>query len=180
MLAFYLSIIDTEEGKIKFSKIYENYLDWMLKVAYHFTKNTHDAEEIVHDVFVDFAEYNSSVPTNNSDETKSYLFICIRNKTMQFSKHADKLPTVSFDSFFTISSEKSIEDHITNEEFCAEVERFINTMKPIYKDALTLHYFYNKSIKEIAQILNVPLNTASTRIKRGKAILKERFKDLDI
>ena len=180
MLAFYLSIIDTEEGKIKFSKIYESYLDWMLKVAYHFTKNTHDAEEIVHDVFVDFAECNCSIPTNSSDETKAYLYICLRNKAIKHSRHTDKLPTVGFDNFFSISSEENIEENVTREEFCAEVEAFINKMKPIYKDALTLYYFYDKSIKEIAQILNVPLNTASTRFKRGKEILKERFKDLDI
>ena len=180
MLAFYLSIIETEKERDSFSAIYDNYLDWMLKVAYHFSGNIHDAEEIVHDVFMNIAEYNISVPTKNEDETKAYLFICIRNKAISVLKQKGRITTVSIDDFFDITSEEIVEDCVAKTEEYTEIDKFISTMKPIYRDALTLHFFYEKSLVEISKILNVPLNTVSTRIKRGKAILKERFKDLDI
>ena len=78
MLSFYLSLIETEEDKVQFEKIYDKYLDWMVQMAYHCTKNIHDAEDIVDDVFMDIIRTNSSVPTENADKTKSYLFVCLR------------------------------------------------------------------------------------------------------
>ena len=109
MLAFYLSIIETEKERDSFSAIYDNYLDWMLKVAYHFSGNIHDAEEIVHDVFMNIAEYNISVPTKNEDETKAYLFICIRNKAISVLKQKGRITTVSIDDFF----QQCVAHHIT-------------------------------------------------------------------
>ena len=52
MLSFYLSTIDTDDNKAVFGRIYEEHLDWMLKIAYHFVKNESDAQDVVHDVFM--------------------------------------------------------------------------------------------------------------------------------
>lgn len=52
MLLLYLSLLETEEDRLKITKIYENYLDWMLKMAYHYLKNEADAEDAVNDVFL--------------------------------------------------------------------------------------------------------------------------------
>ena len=53
-------------------------------------------------------------------------------------------------------------------------------MNVIYKDVLTLYIKFGMSLKEIAKALNVPPKTVQTRFMRGKAILKERFGDIEI
>ena len=180
MLSFYLSLIETEEDKAQFEKIYDKYLDWMVQMAYHYTRNIHDAEEIVHDVFMDIICTNSSVPTDNADETKSYLFVCLRNRVKKSIKSKKKITIIEFDKLFNLYADEDTEESALEKESYAELKAFIDSMNPIYKDVLTLYFFYDKSLKEISQELKAPLNTVSTRFKRGRAILKERFTDLDI
>lgn len=180
MLSFYLSLIETEEDKAQFEKIYDKYLDWMVQIAYHCTKNIHDAEDIVDDVFMDIIRTNSSVPTDNANETKSYLFICLRNRIKKAIKSKKKITIVEFDKLFNLHADENTEESALQNESYDELKMFIDAMNPIYKDVLTLYFFYGKSLKEISQEFNLPLNTISTRFKRGRAILKERFTDLDI
>ena len=180
MLSFYLSLIETEEDKAQFEKIYDKYLDWMVQMAYHCTKNIHDAEDIVDDVFMDIIRTNSSVPTENADKTKSYLFVCLRNRIKKVIKSKKKITIVEFDKLFNLYADEDTEKTAIQNESYEELKAFIDTMNPIYKDVLTLYFFYGKSLKKISKEFNLPLNTVSTRFKRGRAILKERFTDLDI
>ena len=50
----------------------------------------------------------------------------------------------------------------------------------IYKDVLTLKVLFDKTLKEISQMLNLSVKTVETRYLRGKSMLKERFGDVDI
>jgi RNA polymerase sigma-70 factor (ECF subfamily) len=180
MLSFYLSLIETEEDKAQFEKIYCKYLDWMVQIAYHYTKNIHDAEDIVNDVFMDIIKTNSSIPTNNDDETKSYLFICLRNRIKKAMKDNKGITIIEFDKLANFFSTEDTESKALQGERYDELKSFIDTMNPIYKDVLTLYFFFGKSLREISKEFDLPLNTVSTRFKRGKAILKERFTDLEI
>ncbi len=180
MILFYLSLIEAEEDRVIFSKIYEKHLDWMLQIAYHYTKNEHDAQDVVHDVFMDIIKTDSSIPVNSCDETKAYLFICLRNRASTFNKIKNKLLTISLDKLHNLSTEDAVEKDSSVLSTANQLQAFIDTMPAIYKDVLFLYFVKHKSLKDISKILKAPLNTAATRLKRGKAILKERFKDLNI
>ncbi|MBQ7352394.1 MAG: sigma-70 family RNA polymerase sigma factor [Clostridia bacterium] len=180
MLFFYLSLIETDEDKKLFSEVYENYLDWMLRIAFHYTKNEQDSQDIVHDVFAEIIKSNTFLPSKTEKEIKSYLFICIRNRISKIIKKKNLQQNINFDLLFSLHSEENIEDKISNDDVVSSVQKFIDSMNPIYKDVLTLFFFYEKSIKEIAEILSAPIATVRTRLKRATDILKERFKEFDI
>ena len=48
-----------------------------------------------------------------------------------------------------------------------KIHQAIASLKPIYQDAITLRYFEDKSIREIAEILDLSENTVKTHIHRG-------------
>lgn len=48
-----------------------------------------------------------------------------------------------------------------------------------YKNPLILKYIYNCTNKEIAEILNITETNVSTRLARGKAIVKDIIKRED-
>ena len=181
MLSFYLSTIDTDDNKAVFGRIYEEHLDWMLKIAYHFVKNESDAQDVVHDVFMEIIKNDCSIPTQEVDRTRAYLFICIRNRAIKLNESRSKRKATSLDQLFNIpSGEENAEDEALKNDMYLSMLNFINSMSSKYKDVLTLHIVYNKSVKEISKIMCVPHKTIETRLRRGKKILKERFKDLDI
>lgn len=180
MLLFYLSLIQSEEERINITRIYETYLNWMLKIAFHFLQDETDAEDAVNDVFLSLISGNSSIPTDSENETKAYLFICIRNAAFKIKKSKSKHKTVNYDELYNVSVKYNLEDDFFNKDRYNEVLSFINTMSPIYKDVLTLKLTFNKPLKEISKILNIPLKTAESRLLRGKSLLNERFGDIDV
>ncbi len=180
MLQFYLSLIETEDDRANISRIYEQYLDWMIKIAYHYLRDDKDAEDAVSDVFLNIISTNSSIPMNPEKETKAYLFICIRNSVSRIQRLKNKNRAVNFDELFSLSSKVNVEDDIIRKDSYDMLLQFVNAMPPIYKDVLTLYVAFNRSTVEISQLLKIPYKTAETRLRRGKAILKERLGDIDI
>ena len=180
MLTFYLSLITNEEDKATIARIYDTYLGWMLKIAFHYLKNDIDAEDAVNDVFLSIIGGNCTVPIHDENETKSYLFICIRNSALNLKKSNNKHKTVNYDEFFNLPTVYDLEDDVLKKDSYYEVLNFVNTMPSIYKDVLTLYISLEKSLKEISVLLNLPFETIETRFRRGKAILKNKFGDLDI
>ena len=180
MLTFYLSLITNEEDRATITRIYDTYLEWMLKTAFHYLKNETDAEDVVNDVFLSIIGGSCPVPTNDENETKAYLFICIRNAAFNLKKSNNKHKTVNYDEFFNLPTLYNLEDDVLKKDSYYEVLSFVNTMPSIYKDVLTLYISFEKSLKEISVLLNLPFKTVETRFRRGKAILKNKFGDLDI
>lgn len=180
MLLFYLSLIETEEGKAKITKIYETYLDWMLKMAFHYLKNEIDAEDAVNDVFLSIISTDCSVPLDNERETKAYLFICIKNRALYLLKSKNKHKTINYDELFNLSVKYNLEEKIVKKDIKETLLSFINTMSPIYRDVLIMRILFDKTLKEIATELNLSFKTVETRFSRGRTILKERFGDIDI
>ena len=175
-----MSLITNEEDKATITKIYDTYLSWMLKIAFHYLKNDADAEDAVNDVFLSIIGGNCTVPTNNENETKSYLFICIRNSALNLKKLNSKHKTVNFDEFFNLPTVYNLEEDVLKKDSYYELLAFVNTMPSIYKDVLTLYISFEKTLKEISVLLNLPFKTVETRFRRGKKILKNKFGDLDI
>ena len=51
------------------------------------------------------------------------------------------------------------------------------TLKPVYRDVITLRFFEDKSYAEIADILEIPEGTVATYIARGKGALRKALQD---
>lgn len=47
-----------------------------------------------------------------------------------------------------------------------------------YQSALELHYWEDLTVAEIGEVLEVPLGTAKTRLRRGRELLRERLLEL--
>lgn len=56
MLAFYMMLIDDEQNKSKFEKLYYEYRDRMMYVALSVLHNNEDAEDAVHNAFIGIAK----------------------------------------------------------------------------------------------------------------------------
>lgn len=71
MLNVYLNLIDNEEKKKFFEKLYETYQKQLLKIAYSILNNPHDAEIVVHNIFYDIA----TSQTTKMNKTQKIIFI---------------------------------------------------------------------------------------------------------
>ena len=68
----------------KFNYIYDKFLQELFNVAYGYTKNVDDSNDIVHNSFVKLLKANISLETDN--DIKYYLIRIVINESIDFLK----------------------------------------------------------------------------------------------
>jgi len=66
-----------------------------------------------------------------------------------------------------------IEEDLIQMDFSAEVARLLEQIHPPYADILTLRFYYELEICEIAKLLDITENNVSVRINRALTALKK-------
>lgn len=100
-----------------------------------------------------------------------------RDELRRRGRRVPAMPPISDDDGQSIDPLASIADDdrwadpaevATNVELRAEVSRALDKLEDHYRLALTLYYFDDLRYNDIAEILDVPLNTVKSYIRRGK------------
>ena len=74
---------------------------------------------------------------------------------------------------------KSPEELLISEEDEKKIYDIVSTLDLNYQDIIRLRFFEEKSIKEIAEELNLSISNTKVRIMRAKKVLGELLKDQD-
>lgn len=168
MLYIYLSTLDTDEEKRKFEKLYIIYKDDMYDIAHNILKNKFDAEDAVHNAFMRIA--NSFKSVMNIQSLKPYIAIVTKNTAIDIYNKNKKI-SQNTDSLFESNASISV-DFFERFEF-EDLVSTIESLTPVYKDILYLHYFNGIPVKLCAKSLNITEGNAYKRIERAKMMLSE-------
>ncbi len=182
----FLYLIDNEEDRSYLERIYNAHHQQMYYLAYSITSNVADAEDVVHDIFRNVAENKLSDIKNITNKTalKNYLLKATKHTAINNIKsrenthlHYDSLddsdadiPELSDDSFFD-----TILVHL-------EYDRVIAAMRSLdkkYFKVLYSHYAEEKSIPEVAKLLDQSVDTTKKQLVRGKKLLLSRLEQED-
>jgi RNA polymerase sigma-70 factor (ECF subfamily) len=147
-------------------RIYEKYRKDMLRLAAILSNNTSDAEDIVHDVFVSFAQ---SVETLRlSGNLKSFLLTCVANRARNKNKENQRRQTTGLDKAeFIVSQSKTAEQWMIQSE---ELRRWSDIMAQLpyeQRETVILHLRAGMKFRQIAQSQGVSVNTVKGRYRYG-------------
>jgi RNA polymerase sigma-70 factor (ECF subfamily) len=59
------------------------------------------------------------------------------------------------------------------------LERLMGALSPVQRAALTLYYWEDRSVEEVAETLGIPENTVKTHLSRARAELRESWRRTD-
>lgn len=152
--------------KEKFENLAEKYMDMIYRVAYSWTKNPDDANDVTQDVLIQLYKTNKAFESDS--HIKNWLLkVTVNQCKMLFRSLWNKMEDIS-DYAETIGFED--ESHM---------DLFFAVMKldKKYRVPLMLFYYEGYSTKEISSILEIPEKTISTRLFRAKAKLEEYLKE---
>lgn len=74
-------------------------------------------------------------------------------------------------------SEESIEENYFRKELIAEVDQVIGTLPEKIRVPLTLFYFSDCSVEQIAAIIKKPPGTVKSRLFKGRKLIKKRLEE---
>lgn len=144
-----------------FMRVYRGYRNTVYGVAFNYTKNKADADDILQDVFLKY--YNSDKTFQGDEHIKAWL---IRVTVNTCKKHL-----MSFWTKLTVPIDDTIpfEDKSDLELFDA-----VMSLPKSYRMVIHLHYYEGYKISEIASILDAKESTIKVRLMRARKILKEK------
>ena len=74
------------------------------------------------------------------------------------------------------STEKTVIDKYYKEE----IKDTIFSLPKVYREVVYLYYYDSLTIEEIAKVLDVPVNTVKTRLRRAKQRLESMIKGAEL
>ena len=173
MLIFCLTFIDDFEDKKLFENLFITYRKQMVYLAMTFIHNQDDAEDIVHDVFLNVAQRHMSIikTIKNDCDLRNYLLKATKNKALNRIRDRKK-DSICIDSILEFSNENVSDgefiDEICNHSEYEQVLSSIESLDEIYRNSLYYHFVLEIPIQEVSKILNQSISTTKKQLVRGK------------
>jgi RNA polymerase sigma-70 factor (ECF subfamily) len=143
--------------------IYEKYGDSLLTTAAVLVGDMAAAEDILHDVFVSFAEGIADFELTGS--LKGYLAKCVVNSAKD-ALRAQKRQKVLLSAIETPESHKP-EEVIEADEEAKRLADALNEIPSEQREAIVMHLRGEMKLSEIADLQGVSVNTAKSRYRYG-------------
>jgi RNA polymerase sigma-70 factor (family 1) len=171
-----------------FAQLHTRFYRKLCQFAYSLVRSKETAEEIVEDVFIRIWSNRHSITA--IDNLTVYLYVAVKNKALNIlSKKAHELVTAPFD-FLEIdipSQNSDPQDLLINNEIMHRMHKAVNDLPPRCKMIFKLVREDGLKYKEVAQILNISVNTidaqmaiAVKRICKSLQLQKNRVGSLKI
>lgn len=149
--------------------LHEKYYNRMWLWAGKYTRNEALAEELVSDCFIKLWDGRRKIIIEKS--LKSYLFLMLRNQIISESRKS------KHEFVFNSGNVPDLPDEagMNNQDFYVELYAAISKIPEQRRRILELAAFESLSYKEIADRLNISVNTVKTQMGRAYQFLKEEL-----
>jgi len=175
---------ELKDGDISaLGKLYDQYIDMLFSYGMQLSNNKDHVMNCIHDLFIDLYKYRTKLA--KTDNVKYYLFKSLKRKI--YKKVNTKL-VLTKDNFTTVNTtktgiySKSYEEDIIASEHVSErsikLAEAMNSLTERQREALFLRFNEDRPYEEIAELLNVSVQTSRTTIYRAIKSLRNRLVSL--
>lgn len=159
-------------------QIIERYFSTLYKIAFLQLKNTEDAKDVVQEVF--FRYMKSDVVFESREHEKAWfikvtLNCCRKLWRSGWFKHRAVLP-VGDEEECTASGEETEERYLKSERN-RQLLKAVWELPDKYREVIHLFYYEELTVKEIAEIVGKQESTITSRLTRGRNILKKKLQE---
>ena len=155
-----------------FKQLFEAYFKKMTLFAEYFLLDRDEAEDIAQEIFVDLWNNSSALP--NISNIKSYLFVQVRNRCLNRLKHLHVE-----DNYKQWLQEAQIYAEIPEAEIDQEIlERVYQVIEELPEQSKIIFkrcVLDGKKYKEVAEEMDISINTVNTQMKRSYKFIRSRL-----
>ena len=156
-----------------FEEIYEKYATDVLRVSYFYLGDRQKAEDVCQDVFVRLI---TNAPVLQEGREKAWLLKVALNRCRDLWRGAwVKRVILGSPAFELIPAPDEI-DKLADQK---EIMGAIHQLPASFREVILLHYYQGYGITEIAEMMDLPEGTISSRLSRGRKKLESILKGGD-
>lgn len=172
--------MDREEKDFILEKVMIEYGNELVRLAFSYVKDTEIAKDMVQNTFIKC--YKNLDSFRNDAQIKTWLYRITINECKDYLKSWN-YKMVQVKSFINEtaksvlpSTEKTVIDKYNNEE----IKDTIYSLPKMYREVVYLYYYDSLKTEEIAGVLDIPVNTVKTRLRRAKQRLESMIKEAEL
>jgi RNA polymerase sigma-70 factor (ECF subfamily) len=146
-------------------RIYEKYLNYLITLAMALSNDAGTAQDVVHDVFVSFAQSASSFKLRGN--LKAYLAICVINRARDQIRSRQRSKLGLSQSGLAETDAKDPEELVIGSEEARLLNKTIAQLPQDQRETIVLHLKGEMKFTEIAKLQGVSVNTILGRYRYG-------------
>jgi RNA polymerase sigma-70 factor (ECF subfamily) len=155
-------------------RIYEKYRDGLLKVAAALLNDRSGVEDVLHDVFLDFAGTTGRFRLKGS--LKGYLAICVANRARDLNRTKRRHSVVDLGEMSSQTEAADCPERAAmSRELVAKFDAAMAELPDEQREILVLHLQGELPFREIARLNEISINTALSRYRYGLEKLRSTF-----
>ncbi|MFJ7953578.1 sigma-70 family RNA polymerase sigma factor [Lysinibacillus sp. NPDC096418] len=172
--------MDREEKDYILEKIMIEYGNELVRLAFSYVKDAEIAKDMVQNTFIkcyknlDSFRFDAQIKTwlyritinECKDYLKSWNYKMVHVKSFIHETAKSILP----------STEKTVIDKYNNDE----IKDTIFSLPKVYREVVYLYYYDSLKTEEIAKVLDIPVNTVKTRLRRAKQRLESMIREAEL
>ncbi len=166
-----------------FAEIVEFYKDKVFQISYRMLGNRHEAEDIAQEAFIRAYVNIHSYDMNKKFSTWLYRIATnlsidrIRKKKPDYYLDAEIAGSDGLTMYSQVAADAALpEDELETMELQEQIQAEILKLPEKYRSVIVLKYIEEFSLKEIGEILDLPIGTVKTRIHRGREALRNQLR----
>ncbi len=168
-----------------FSELVDLYKDKVYQISYRMLGNIHEAQDVAQEAFL--RAYMNIDSFDPSRKFSTWLFRITTN--LSIDRLRKKKPDFYLDeevpgtegltlSSQLAASEETPEDIVVTKEMQDWLQQEIIRLPVKYRSVIILKYIEYLSLKEISEILDLPVATVKTRVHRGREPLRKKLRHI--
>jgi RNA polymerase sigma-70 factor (ECF subfamily) len=162
--------------------LYDRHAASMLAVAQRVLGSPREAEDLVHDVFLE-AWHRARYYEPARGTVRTWLMMRLRSRAIDRQRSAQRNKRVELDAAAQIERDAHAHARASTESAGSHdggtLRGFLLELSAEHQAVLELGYFSGLSCAEIATRLDVPIGTVKSRMSRAIAQLRTRLQDAD-
>lgn len=158
------------KDKELFALIIDRYEKKLKRYVFYLTGDKEKVDDIVQNVFI--KAYINLFSFNKKFKFSNWIYRIAHNEAVNFVKKESFFKKINLD-FLNIAKEEDLEEEISKKEIKEKLKTCLDKLDGSYKEVLILHFFEEKSYKEISDILRISVSLVGVKINRGKRMLKK-------
>jgi len=145
--------------------ILDTYGDLLYRMSLSIVGNRADAEDMVQDTFVTYAEQAPEFPDEAHE--KQWLVKVVRNNSLMLvRKNKNRERILSEQAEISVGRDADY-----------GILEVLDSIPEKYRTVLVLHYVEEYRVEEIAKVLHKSVSAVKMRLQRGRDMLAERYKE---
>ncbi len=157
-------------GDSEFEDLVQAWYDPLYRFAYSLTGRREDALDLTQNTFLKWARKRQTVRKRH--KAKSWLFTVLYREFLDQARRSTRFPNVELKEEVLQHNEGGEPRRHLDSQSAVQA---LGTLEEYYRAPLALFYFQSHSYREISEILDVPIGTVMSRIRRGKDRLKQQL-----